>query len=253
MSTKKKRLGDLLVEEGLIDRYQLQSALAEQRKWGGRLGKHLIDLGILSEDVLVKALSKLLALPSVDVGGLTVPRAVIDYVPVKTAERFHLIPINVIEPTRDGSGPARRTLVVAMSDPTNLAAVDEVQFTSGCDVRTVVSGDGAIERAIKVYYHGISPEEASRAAGHGPNLDTDEQSWEIVSSGNVRSVNLGDSAVVPRDEPDEFGSITSSDLQPIPAEEAPQEMLRRVNALLRVLIKKGILTEEEIAEELEKL
>ena len=82
MTQQKKRLGELLLEEGLIDRFQLQAALAEQKKWGGRLGKHLIELGILSEEILVKVLSKLMAIPSVDVGRLTIARQVIDYVPL---------------------------------------------------------------------------------------------------------------------------------------------------------------------------
>src|SRR5687768_6918630 len=118
----KKRLGDFLLEEGLIDKFQLQAALAEQKKWGGRLGKHLIELGILSEEVLVKVLSKLLALPSVDVGRLSIPRTVVEYVQVKTAEKFNVIPIGI-----EDSAGTKKTIIVAMSDPTNLAAIDELR------------------------------------------------------------------------------------------------------------------------------
>lgn len=259
---KRKRLGDLLVEEGLIDRYQLQSALAEQRKWGGRLGKHLIDLGIIGEAVLIKALSKLLQMPSVDVGRLQIPRAIIDYVPVKTAERFNLIPINVIDPESNGS--SRRTLVVAMSDPTNLAALDEVKFTSGCDVRAVVSGDLSIERAIKIHYHGADPEELESSVSRTPTPQggvTDDH-WEIVTSGEIRTLPTDTDATptptpqpsgpVPQSSPEDIASIGMGALQPVDPGEDPALLARRLNALLRILIKKRVLTPEELDAELEK-
>lgn len=266
MAEKRKRLGDLLVEEGLIDRYQLQSALAEQRKWGGRLGKHLLDLGVIGEDVLIKALSKLLQLPSVDVSSLQIPRTVIDYVPVKTAERFNLIPINVIEPNPQQGGPARRTLVVAMSDPTNLAALDEVKFTSGCDVRPVVSGDAAIERSIKIYYHGVRPEDlqAERDRGRTPTPagDVGDDHWEIVTSGEVRSLPTEDrptptptptpGAVVPQGMPEDIASIGMAGMQPVDPGEDPALLAQRLNALLRILVKKKVLTPEELDAELQK-
>lgn len=242
-SPNKKRLGDFLLEEGLIDKFQLASALAEQKKWGGRLGKHLIELGILSEEVLVKVLSKLLALPSVDVGRLSIPRSVVEYVQVKTAEKYNVIPIGI----EDAPG-SKKTIIVAMSDPTNLSALDELRFTTGCAVRPVVSGDTSIERAIRTYYYGTtapsgSPEMVMMVGGEPRTvrMDTDE----VGSPGGP----------VPRAPPENVSSLPPNALTPAPALAADggeDESARRLNALLRVLVKRKIMTEEEFLAELAK-
>lgn len=256
----KKRLGDYLVEEKLIDKFQLQTALAEQKKWGGRLGKHLIELGILSEEVLVKVLSKLLALPSVDVGRLSIPRAVMDYVQARTAEKFNLIPIGIEE----GSG-GRKTIIVAMSDPTNLAALDELRFTTGCAIRPVVSGDTSIERAIKIYYHGVSPQTlAPVASGSGarqmPPSGSASAEMVIMQNGEPTTIRMdtGETGsgltpipVTPRSAPSDVSSLPPNALSPASGNET-DENTRRLNALLRVLVKRKLITEEELLAELAK-
>ena len=254
----KKRLGDFLLEEGLIDRFQLQAALSEQKKWGGRLGKHLIELGILSEEVLVKVLSKLLALPSVDVGRLSIQRNVVDYIQVKTAEKFNVIPIG-LEETPGG----KKTLIVAMSDPTNLAALDELRFTSGCSVRAVVSGDTSIERAIKSYYYGqvASQQQQGTARRAGPSSAGNE--IVIMSKGDVVTMKMDDGPVPasPQKVSASTGMIPplgGSDITSLPphalsnVDVTSEENARKINAILRVLIKRKLITEEEILAELKK-
>lgn len=253
----KKRLGDLLLEEGLIDKFQLQSALSEQKKWGGRLGKHLIDLGILSEEVLVKVLSKLMSLPSVDVGRLSIPKSVIEYVPLKTAEKFGVMPIGVEE-----APGAKKTIIVAMSDPTNLAALDELRFTTGCAVRPVVSGDSSIERAIRTYYHGdgnaprpgVRRPQPSNPTPGNPGLpgaqNADGGEMMIMSRGE--SLRMGGTpAVTPESAPLDVSSLPTSALTPVP-EHAGDDPARRLNALLRVLVRRKLMTEEEFLAELAK-
>ena len=259
---KKKRLGELLLEEGLIDRFQLQAALAEQKKWGGRLGKHLIELGILSEEVLVKVLSKLLALPSVDVGRLSVAPGVIDYVPVRTAEKFNLVPIGI----EDAPG-GKKTIIVAMGDPTNLAALDELRFTTGCAVRPVVSGDGSIERAIRSYYYGGAPappqagtSRSRTQAGQAPLTQTQAEAQDpemvIMRKGEMQSLrmNADGGAPIPQAAPMDVGSLPTSALTPVhePSMSGTDENARRLNALLRVLVRRKLMTEEEFLAELAK-
>ena len=259
----KKRLGDFLLEEGLIDKFQLQAALAEQKKWGGRLGKHLIELGILSEEVLVKVLSRLLALPSVDVGRLSIPRVVMDYVQAKTAEKFNLIPIGIEE-----SPGGRKTIIVAMSDPTNLAALDELRFTTGCAIRPVVSGDTSIERAIKIYYHGATPQSVSPAASPSGRRTAPSGSapaeMVIMQNGEPRTIRMDTEhvgqatpvPVVPRNPPQDVSSLPPGALSPAlsPASSGADadENARKLNALLRVLVKRKLITEEELLAELAK-
>lgn len=256
----KKRLGDFLLEEGLIDRFQLQAALAEQKKWGGRLGKHLIELGILSEEVLVKVLSKLLSLPSVDVGRLSIARNVIEYVQAKTAEKFNLIPIGIEE-----SPGGKKTIIVAMSDPTNLAALDELRFTSGCNVRPVVSGDTSIERAIKSYYYGqVAPQTQQGVRRTGPSSAGTE--IVIMNKGEPVTIRMdapeavpvvpppprvsSTAGAVPMAPPPEIASLPPHALTSVDA--TAEENARKINALLRVLIKRNLITEAELLAELAK-
>ena len=92
MQGQKKKVGDILIEAGIVDRFQLQAALAEQRKWGGRLGKHLVQMGILTDELLVKALSTQLRMPNLDLERLEdISSDVIDLVPRGVAEKFHLV------------------------------------------------------------------------------------------------------------------------------------------------------------------
>lgn len=255
IAPNKKRLGDFLLEEGLIDKFQLQAALAEQKKWGGRLGKHLIELGILSEEVLVKVLSKLLALPSVDVGRLSIPRSVIEYVQVKTSEKYNVIPIGI----EDAPG-AKKTIIVAMSDPTNLAALDELRFTTGCAVRPVVSGDTSIERAIRTYYYGATPPPPSPGSTKRP-MTSGASEMVIMQGGEPKTVRMDDpdenplsgDGMVPRGVPENVSSLPPGALSPAAAADGgSEENGRRLNALLRVLVKRKIMTEEEFLAELAK-
>lgn len=145
---EKKKLGEILLEAGVIDKFQLKSALAEQNKWGGRLGNHLVQMGILTEELLVKALSKQLKIPYLDLGQMQITKETLDLVPQELAEKFHLVPVAVKKIAN------KKTLIVAMSDPTNLDAIDELQFRTGHIIKPAVDGDTAIEMAIRKFYYG---------------------------------------------------------------------------------------------------
>ena len=117
-------LGRLLVAAKLVSEAQLGTALAEQKRWGGRLGEILVRMSYLSEDLLVKVLSEQLGYPVVDLAALPdLPRAVLDRVPRVTARRCRALPIGVRD---DG-----RTVVVAMADPRDLKRLDELRSATG--------------------------------------------------------------------------------------------------------------------------
>src|SRR5512136_726417 len=92
---ERKRLGDILIEAGVIDNFQLQSALGHQRQWGGKLGRILVENRFLSEDVLVRALSRQLNIPSIDLSLMTVHERVVKLVPTDLAERFGIVPVGL--------------------------------------------------------------------------------------------------------------------------------------------------------------
>ncbi|MFH1810214.1 MAG: hypothetical protein ABIJ09_15820 [Pseudomonadota bacterium] len=157
---QRKRLGDYLIEAGIIDQFQLQSALGHQRQWGGKLGRILVENRFVKEDVMVRALSELLRIDAVELSLMTIHARVIELVPVDMAERFGLIPVAL---KREKAG---EFVYIAMSDPTNLEAVDAIQFKTGKKVRSMIAGDSAIDRAIRHYYYGETPREtASTPAG----------------------------------------------------------------------------------------
>jgi len=153
----KPRLGDMLLKAGIIHEFQLNSALSFQRQLGGRLGASLIRLGYLNEETLLKFLAEQLNLTRVDLDATSVPDNIIKLVPVDKALEFSAVPFGL----KDVNGV--KHLFVAMSDPTNLVAIDEIKFVSGYQVRPAVASEDSVIRAIKRYY-GIDVPGGEKAA-----------------------------------------------------------------------------------------
>ncbi|MEE2904170.1 MAG: hypothetical protein VYC39_17720 [Myxococcota bacterium] len=153
--TARKKLGELLLEAGVIDQQRLDAALAEQQRWGGRLGRIIVSMKILSEEDIVQALSRQLAIPITDFQSLEVPLWVTQKVDMAFARANSLCPERL---SADG-----KSLVVAMSDPINVFAIDEIIHRTGLRVKTTIAGERAIERAIGMAY-GEAFSESSEAS-----------------------------------------------------------------------------------------
>ena len=136
------RLGELLVRNKLIDQQQLTKALEEQKASGGRLGASMVKLGFLKEEDLAAFLSRQYGVPSINLSEFEIDESVIKLVPSEVVQKYQLIPIN-----RAGS-----TLIVAMSDPSNIFAIDDIKFMTGYNVEVVVSAENSIKSAIDKYY-----------------------------------------------------------------------------------------------------
>jgi len=136
------RLGELLVRENLISLAQLQKAQEEQRKTGARLGYSLTKLGIINEEELTTFLSKQYGVPSINLAEFEISLDVIQLIPPELAKRHQLIPVN-----RAGA-----TLIVAMSDPSNIYAIDDLKFRTGLNIEVVVASEVAIDEGIQRYY-----------------------------------------------------------------------------------------------------
>ena len=147
------KLGELLVNENLITPEQLREALADQKGKGGRLGAHLTQKGIISEDDLTTFLSKQYGVPSINLTEFEIEPEVVKLVPFDVAKKYFVIPIN-----RAGS-----TLILAMADPSNIFAIDDIKFMTGYNVEAVVAPEAAIIEAIKNYYgkkgKGVAPDQ----------------------------------------------------------------------------------------------
>jgi type IV pilus assembly protein PilB len=137
-----RRLGDLLVREGLIDQEQLQRALAEQKGTNEKLGSILVRLNLISEDQLIAFLSKQYGIPSIQISQLDIDPEVIKLVPAQIAKKYEVLPIS-----RTGN-----QITLAMADPTNVFAVDDVGFMTNLQVVPVVASQGALRKAIERIY-----------------------------------------------------------------------------------------------------
>jgi len=137
-----QKLGELLVRDNLITPAQLQQALEEQKKHGGRLGANLTRLGFIEAEALADFLSKQYGVASANLAEFEIDLEVIKLVPEEQARKHLLIPIN-----RAGA-----TLVVAMSDPSNMFAVSDIEFLTGYKVEVVVAPENSIKEAIDRYY-----------------------------------------------------------------------------------------------------
>jgi type IV pilus assembly protein PilB len=132
----------MLVRSGKINQAQLQEALGYQKDQGGRLGTNLVKLGYLNERQLVDALAEQFKVPSVDLNNMEIDEAVVKIIPADIARKYTIFPV-----TKAGA-----TVTVAMIDPTNVFAMDDVKFMTGYKVEPVVASETAIRTAIDKYY-----------------------------------------------------------------------------------------------------
>ena len=139
---KRKRLGDLLIDTGWITELQLETALEVQKKGGKRLGKVLIDLNYVSEDAMIQVLEFQLGVPHVELSNMCVLPSVAALIPVALAERHQIIPIK-----KNG-----KKITLAMVDPTNFFAIDDVRMVSGFDVEPVIATEKDVLQAIRESY-----------------------------------------------------------------------------------------------------
>jgi type IV pilus assembly protein PilB len=136
------KLGELLVRENLISPQNLREALDYQREHGGRLGFNLVKLGLISDDMITAVLSRQYGIPSVNLDLFKIEPSVLRLIPQEVAQKHFVLPLS-----RVGA-----TLTLAMVDPTNVFAMDDVKFMTGLNVEPVVVAEGSIQQAIAKYY-----------------------------------------------------------------------------------------------------
>src|SRR5687768_9078316 len=136
------KLGEILVRENLISLQHLREALDYQREHGGRLGYHLVKLGLVTDDMITAVLSRQYGIPSVNLDLFQIDESVLRLIPQEVAQKYSVIPLS-----RVGS-----TLTLAMVDPTNVFAVDDIKFMTGLSVEPVVVSETTLSNAIARYY-----------------------------------------------------------------------------------------------------
>jgi len=210
----KKKLGEMLLEAGLIDNVQLQSALAHQKKWGMRLGAALIEMKFITERDLASFLERQLNTQCVSIMTKELSPDVINALTPDIAKKYHIFPLEDSE----------KELVIATSDPLDLQMLDELSFNVGKRVKPVLALESEISKAIAFYYDNIREEEPVFS------MPVEEPVVDQIQM-----------VVEKKEEGKEAGP---------PKKEVTTKQV--VDALMTVLEKKGILTRSEVFAQLRK-
>src|SRR5437016_10108220 len=149
------RIGELLLKEKKITPDQLQQALAAQKANGGKLGYNLVKMGFVKDEEITALLSKQYGVPSINLAQFQIDPAVVKLVPPETAQKYQIIPLS-----RSGAA-----LTIAMTDPTNVFAMDDIKFMTGYNVEPVVASETAVMDSITRYYALSKAAAATAAAG----------------------------------------------------------------------------------------
>ena len=137
-----KQLGELLIERGIIDERQLEKALSTQKEKGGLIGELLVELGFAREEDIAQALTAQYGFPYLPLSNYEIDPEILKIVPARVARQYLLIPIDKIGDN----------LTLAMSNPLNIHAIEDIEMLSGCKVQTFVSTSSDIKKAIEKYY-----------------------------------------------------------------------------------------------------
>ena len=210
------RIGELLLKEKRVTPEQLQEALNYQKANGGKLGHNLVKLGYVKDEEITALLSKQYGVPSINLSEFDIDPLVIKLIPGDTAQKYQIIPVS-----RSGA-----TLTIAMTDPTNVFAMDDIKFMTGYNVEPVVASEAAVVEALAKYYS-MKPAAAGGPALSGPSaLEVATKALE-----ELPQLDAGDVEVL---EDLEEISVEALARQ---GEEAP--VIRLVNVMLMSAISKG--------------
>jgi type IV pilus assembly protein PilB len=227
------RIGELLLKEKRISAEQLQQALTHQKTNGGKLGYNLVQMGLVKDEEITALLSKQYGVPSINLTQFEIDPAVIKLIPAETATKYQIVPLS-----RAGA-----TLTIAMTDPTNVFAMDDIKFMTGYNVEPVVASETAVTEAIQKYYPSLvkpisapkkekkeRKEAAPQATPSGPST------LEIASKGLEELQASLDSDADDVEVLEELQEISAEALAR-QGEDAP--VVRLVNVVLMSAIQKG--------------
>lgn len=240
----RKRIGELLLERGLLTRDQLAEGLRAQQDRRQRLGQTLVELGLLSEVHLAQALAESLQLATVDLTQVPVDWSAVHLLRASFCEANALFPFAV-----EGKGTPTKRVLVAMADPLNAAAAQEIAFTTGLPVAAFVTTGSQVRDAILRYYHKVTGGTPMPAAP-GPAT-----AQVLPPIGDEPPMVVGQE-LPPPPRPRRPVSEVARDLDFLfgrtEVDEEPNESLeRKFWVLMQLLAKKGLVTREEFNAALE--
>lgn len=236
----KKKLGEMLIEAGVIDEMQLRAALADQRRWGRSLGRTLVEMKMIAEEALVRVLAQQIGVQSIDLDKVNIGARILELVPPDLSRSARVLPF----------AQTGRFLDVAMADPQNQGVIDELRIRTQLNIRPYLCGPKQIERTIARYYgDGIpldvsipfeGPDTIEQAPVEPPRAFADSEGLRRYPR-TIAPPPLGAPPAVQRDA--EIASLQHriSKLEALVARD--EEVLRK---LLALLVDKGLATRDEI-------
>ena len=238
------RLGDLLVKAKVVSDSQLKAALAEQQKWGGKLGELLVRMNFLTEDMLVKALSKQLNIPAVNLEAVqSIPPHVKAKVPADVARDLVVLPLQL----RDEG----KTLLVVMAEPQNLKQLDTLRSVSRCRITAQLAGRQAIARAFSRFYEGEAEVESAEdsfklvdSQGHTIIKKADEVKPAERRNTAAQGIKMPPARAATTELPTSLQGKSPSDMLRA-IEEAQRKEVTALKGMVELLIEKGVFTREE--------
>ncbi|BDG04916.1 GspE/PulE/PilB domain-containing protein [Anaeromyxobacter oryzae] len=171
------RIGELLVARGALDPVQLESALAHQRQWGGRIGRSIVSLGFMKERAVLDAVGAQLGVPVVDLRDREVPREVLALVPQKLIRSRRVLPLARLSEARRGP------LQVAVPDAGDLGVLDELAFATGMVVQPLLAADSELDEAIAYHLDGVPRRGDASARRDAIDLPEDTNPLTVLRRG----------------------------------------------------------------------
>jgi type IV pilus assembly protein PilB len=162
------KLGEMLIKAGLLTPQKLQEVLEHQKTHGGKLGLNLVKLGYAKEEDITRVLSQQYGVPSISLPKIEIDDSVVKLIPSEVAQKYLIMPVN-----RSGA-----TLTIAMVDPTNVFAMDDIKFMTGYNVEPVVASEVSIKEAIDRYYGSIHALELKKVMDE--MAQEEEQNLEVL-------------------------------------------------------------------------
>jgi type IV pilus assembly protein PilB len=228
------KLGDMLREQGLITEEQLRKALEQQKSGGGRLGYHLVQMGFVTEEQVTGCLSRQFGVPSVNLANYGIDREVVKLIPMEVAKKYLVMPISRVG----------MTLTVAMADPSNVFAIDDIKFMTGYNIEAVVAAEAGVIDAIKRCYGGstaLEPvEQHEMVDGKDYSLSDDDLSSDFAEMD-------AESPVVDVDDFDKLVTgavdnveVVEEEMDEKAIEDVDAPIVKLVNGILIKAIKMGV-------------
>jgi type IV pilus assembly protein PilB len=223
------RIGELLLKEKRITPAQLQEALTYQKTNGGKLGFNLVKLGFVKDEEITALLSKQYGVPSINLTQFDIDAGVIKLIPAETAHKYQIVPLS-----RSGA-----TLTIAMTDPTNVFAMDDIKFMTGYNVEPVVASETAVTDAINKYYTSAPAPRVAEKKPEKKKLDSPQANLNSAATLEMVTKALEETASVVDDDVELLEEMEQIDVSSLEKQGGEAPVIRLVNLMLMSAIQKG--------------